>query len=249
MSDQDYVYQFSLILLGDSGVGKSSILHQFSEGYHFPNITATIGVAFYSKLIEIHGCRIKLKVSDTGGQDRFRSIVPMYYRNTVGGLLVFDITKRESYDNLSVWLEDVQKYAGTYKHVFVLVGNKTDHVTNRKVSEEEALSFATQHNMEYYETSAKNGSNIEEVFYRLADKLLTLVDNGLLKIEEGWRGIERGAEPSHTSSSGRSHHIGQRYSMPITLREPSDNDHERKGRNKGQQGSSDDDPGKKRRCC
>ena len=249
MSDQDFVYQFSLILLGDSGVGKSSVLHQFNKGYHSPDITTTIGVASYVKLIEIHGCRIKLEVSDTGGQDRFRAIVPMYYRNTVGGLLVFDITNSKSYANLSVWLEDAQSHhAGPYKPVFVLVGNKTDQARQRKVSKEEALSFANQHNMEYYETSAKNGSNIEKVFHKLTDKILTLVDDGSIKIEEGCRGVKRGTELSHTSLSGQSHHIGQRYRTPITLREPSDDDQERKWqkpRNKGRQGRSDDDPGGK----
>ena len=130
-----------------------------------------------------------------------------YYRDAVGGLLVFDITNRESFANLSVWLNDAQRYAGPYKPVIILVGDQAIH---REVSKEEALSFATQHDMEYYEISARNGSDIEEVFDKLADKILTLVDDGSIRIEEGWRGVKR----------GQSHHNLQ---GPLTL-----GDHDRR---------------------
>ena len=170
-----------------------------------------------------------MQLWDTGGREQFRAISPAYYRDAVGGLLVFDITNRQSLDNLSVWLKDAQKYAGPYKPVFILVGNKTDQAIYRKVSKEAALSFATQHDMDYYETSAMNGSNVEEVFHKLTDKILTLVDGEVIKIEEGWRGVKRGKELSHTLS-GRSYHIGRRYSTSITLGELSDDDRER---NKG----------------
>ena len=202
-SDQDFVYQFRLILLGESTVGKSSILHHFKEGIYYPYIVATLGVDFCAKLIEVHGRRIRLELWDTAGQDRFRAIIHSYYRNAVGGLLVFDITNRESYDNLSVWLEDAQRNAGPYKPVFILVGNKTDQARQRHVSKKEALRFANKHDMDYYETSAKNGSNIEEVFHKLADKILTLVDSGLIKTEEGWNGVKRGTELQH--HQGRQH--------------------------------------------
>ena len=187
MSDQDFDYQFRLNLLGDSAVGKSSILYHFKEGAHFPNITATILMDFYTKLIEVRGHRIQLQVWDTGGQDRFRSIVHSYYRNAVGGLLVFDITHRESFNNLYMWLHDAECYAGPYEPVFILVGNKKDQAIHREVSKEEASFFATEHGMEYYETSAVNGLNIEEVFHKLADRILTLVDDGLIMVKEGWK--------------------------------------------------------------
>lgn len=217
MSDQDFVYQFRLILLGDSTVGKSSILRQFKEGIHFPDISLTVGVDFHAKLIEVRGRPVKLQLWDTAGQDRFRAIVRAYYRNAVGGLLVFDITNRESYANLSAWLEDAQRNAEPHKPVFVLVGNKTDQTRHREVTKEEALFFATQHDMDYYETSAKNGSNVEEVFHKLADRIYTLVEDGLIKIEEGWDGVKKGTELSQTSSSGRSHRNGGGYSTTITL--------------------------------
>ena len=166
------------------------------------------------KLIEVSGHRIKLEMWDTAGEERFRAITCSYYRDAVGGLLVFDVTNRKSFANSSVWLNDVQRYSGPYKPVFILVGNKTDQPGQREVSKEEALSFAIQHDMEYYETSAVNGSNIEEVFHKLGDKILTLVDGGLIKIEEGWRGVKRG--PSHHHNfQGPSHH--HNFQGPITL--------------------------------
>lgn len=237
MSDQDFVYQFRLILLGDSTVGKSSILRQFKEGTHFPDISLTVGVDFHAKLIEVGGHRIKLQLWDTAGQDRFRAIVRAYYRNAVGGLLVFDITNRESYANLGTWLEDAQRNAEPHKPVFILVGNKTDQAKHREVSQEEALFFATQHDMDYYETSAKSGSNVEEAFHKLAGKIFTLVDDGLIKIEEGWDGVKKGTELPHTSSSGRSHRNGQGFSTSIMLGEHSDYEH----------GSQQQKPRKK--CC
>ena len=242
-SDQDFDYQFSLILLGDSGVGKSSILCQFREGTYFPDTTSTLGIDFCVKLIKVRRCWINLQLWDTVGQERFRSITCSYYRDAVGGLLVFDVTNRESFTNLSVWLEEAQsQHAGSHKPVFILIGNKADQDLldiHREVSRDETLSFATRHDMEYYETSAKNGSNIEEVFHKLADKILTFMDRGLIKIEEGWKGVTKCAELSHTSLSGPSHHNGQGYIAPITLREPSEDD----------QGGQQQKPRKRKRGC
>jgi small GTP-binding protein len=221
MSDQDFVYQFRLILLGDSTVGKSSILRQFKEGTHFPDISLTVGVDFHAKLIQVRGRPVKLQLWDTAGQDRFRAIVRAYYRNAVGGLLVYDICNRESFANLGVWLEDAQRNAEPHKPVFVLVGNKTDQSKHREVTKEEAGLFATRHGMDYYETSAKNGSNVDEVFHRLAKKIYALVDDGVIRIEEGWDGVKRGTELSHTSSNYSQHRnggmSGQKYSTTITL--------------------------------
>ena len=225
MSDQDFDYKFRLILLGDSGVGKSSILRQFKEGTYSHDITTTIGIDFCEKLIEVCGCRIKLELWDTGGQERFRAITCSYYRDAVGGLLVFDITNRESLANLSEWLEDAQRYAGPHKPIFILVGNKADQDIHREVSKEEALSFATQRDIDYCETSAMNGSDIEKVFHKLANKILTLVGGG--KIKKGWRGV-RGTELSHTSSSGQSHRNSQGYSERITLGGHSDHENRKK---------------------
>ena len=239
MADQDFVYQFRLILLGDSTVGKSSILRQFKEGTHFPDISLTVGVDFHAKLIHVRGHPIKLQLWDTAGQDRFRAIVRAYYRNAVGGLLVFDITNRESFANLGTWLEDAQRNAEPHKPVFILVGNKTDQEKHREVMKEDAVKFASQHGMDYFETSAKNGSNVEEVFHRLAKRIYTLVEDGIIKIQEGWDGVKRGTESSDSSSSGRSHRNGvsPKYSTTVTL----DGQGSWSGRQQQQQ--------QKKKCC
>ena len=137
----------------------------------------TIGADFCTKLIEVRGCRIKLEMWDTSGSSRLRTNIALLSHMTIGGLLVFDITNRESFANLSMWLEEAQRqHAGPHKPVFILAGNKADQAIHRKVSKEEALSFAIQHDMDYCEISAMNGSDIEKVFHKLADKILTIVN-------------------------------------------------------------------------
>ena len=200
MADQEYIYQFRLILLGDSTVGKSSILRQFKEGTYFPDISLTVGVDFHAKLIHVRGQPVKLQLWDTAGQDRFRAIVRAYYRNAVGGLLVFDITNRESFANLGMWLEEARKNAEPHKPVFVLVGNKTDQDKQREVLKEDALKFARENDMVYYETSAKSGSNVEEVFHFLAEKIFTLVSDGVIRLQEGWDGVKKGSPMSRSHS-------------------------------------------------
>lgn len=192
MADNNYVYQFRLILIGESTVGKSSLLRHFKDGEYFADISLTVGVDFHAKQVEVNGQTIKLQLWDTAGQDRFRAIVKAYYRNAVGGLLVFDITHRESFARLNDWLEDAMKHAEPHKPVFVLVGNKVDQEKARAVSPEEAQKFARLHNMDYIETSAKTGHNVDEAFQLLASKIYHMVSEGYIKIEDGWDGVKKG---------------------------------------------------------
>lgn len=192
MAETNYLYQFRLILIGQSTVGKSSILRQFKEGEYFADISLTVGVDFHAKMIQVNGYPIKMQLWDTAGQDRFRAIVKAYYRNAVGGLLVFDLTNRESFMSLEDWYDEVMKIADPHKPVFVLVGNKDDQEKQRQVSREDGLRFARNHNMDYIETSAKSGHNVDEAFEILAEKILTMVENGQIKVEDGWDGVKRG---------------------------------------------------------
>ena len=220
MADQDFAYQFRLILLGDSTVGKSSILRQFKEGVHYPDISLTVGVDFHAKLIKVRGKSIKLQLWDTAGQDRFRAIVRAYYRNAVGGLLVFDITNRESFADLGAWLEDAKRNAEPHKPVFVLVGNKTDQEKHREVRKEEGAQFAKDNGMEYFETSALSGSNVEEVFNALAQRICLLLEEGSIQVQEGWDGVKRGSQHSSLNSSGHSFYNGfnsQKLNSTVTL--------------------------------
>ena len=177
-------------MIGQSTVGKSSLLRQFKELEYSPDISLTVGVDFHAKMIKVNGHSIKLQLWDTACQDRFRAIVKAYYRNAVGGLLVFDITNRESLASLDDWYEEVIE--PHHKPVFVLVGNKDDQSRQRQVTKEEGLQFAKSHNMDYIETSAKSGHNVEETFQRLSGRILQMVNSGEIKVEDGWDGVKRG---------------------------------------------------------
>lgn len=192
MADNNYAYQFRLILIGESTVGKSSLLRYFKDGEYFADISLTVGVDFHAKQVQVSNQTIKLQLWDTAGQDRFRAIVKAYYRNAVGGLLVFDITHRESFARLGDWLEDAMKHAEPHKPVFVLVGNKNDQEKIRAVSQEEAQKFARLHHMDYIETSAKTGRNVDEAFQLLAGRIYQMVCEGQIKVEEGWDGVKKG---------------------------------------------------------
>ena len=202
MADANYLYQFRLIMIGQSTVGKSSLLRQFKEGEYFPDISLTVGVDFHAKMVKVNGHSIKLQLWDTAGQDRFRAIVKAYYRNAVGGLLVFDITNRESFASLDDWYEEVMKYADPHKPVFLLVGNKDDQSRQRQVTKEEGLQFARNHNMDYVETSAKSGHNVEETFQRLSQRILQMVNSGDIRVEDGWDGVKKGEPLTGSGKKG-----------------------------------------------
>lgn len=216
MADANYLYQFRLIMIGQSTVGKSSLLRQFKEGEYFPDISLTVGVDFHAKMIRVNGQAIKLQLWDTAGQDRFRAIVKAYYRNAVGGLLVFDITNRESFASLDDWYEEVMKYADPHKPVFVLVGNKDDQSRQRQVTKEEGLQFARSHQMDYIETSAKSGHNVEETFQLLAQKILHMVHNGDIRIEDGWDGVKKGETTMGTGKKGGAYRDNS-YNATVSL--------------------------------
>ncbi|XP_041055310.1 ras-related protein Rab-39B-like isoform X3 [Carcharodon carcharias] len=141
--DAIWIYQFRLIVIGDSTVGKSCLLRRFTDGKFSDVSDPTVGVDFFARLVEIEpGKRIKLQLWDTAGQERFRSITRSYYRNSVGGLLVFDITNRRSFEHVRDWLEEAKMHVQPYRIIFLLVGHKCDLATQRKVSKEEAEKLA-----------------------------------------------------------------------------------------------------------
>lgn len=220
MTDTGYLYQFRLILIGQSTVGKSSLLRQFKEGEYFPDISLTVGVDFHAKMIRVNGHPIKMQLWDTAGQDRFRAIVKAYYRNAVGGLLVFDITNRESFVSLDEWYDEVMKIADPHKPVFVLIGNKDDQLKQRQVTREEGLRFAQSHGMDYMETSAKSGHNVEEAFQLLGEKITRMVENGQIKVEDGWDGVKRG-EVFAAMKKGSRYRGDSPYSTTVSLDSPS----------------------------
>lgn len=166
-----------LLLLGDSAVGKSSLLLRFSDRRFESNFVITIGVDFRTKVVSIDGKPYRVQVWDTAGQERFRTITPAYYRNAMGMVLVFDITNRKTFDNVEGWLKTIHEHAPA-NIVKVLVGNKVDLVSaaggaqKRKVTNEEANALATKYDMKYFETSAKDDLNVDATFSYIAKSVI-----------------------------------------------------------------------------
>eukprot|EP00300_Choanocystis_sp_HF-7_P030925 c39940_g1_i1.p1 GENE.c39940_g1_i1~~c39940_g1_i1.p1 ORF type:complete len:198 (+),score=39.05 c39940_g1_i1:49-642(+) len=158
------------VLVGDSSVGKSSLLLQFTEDLFPSSYISTIGVDFKHRMKQVDGRNVKVQIWDTAGQERFRAMSSTYYRGAHGIVIVFDITDKKSFEDVQGWLSETAKYAaeGVSK---LLVGNKLDLGSSRQVSREEAESLAASNGMLYFETSAKTGQNVEEAILSLVRKV------------------------------------------------------------------------------
>ena len=166
----DYQYLFKLIIIGDSGVGKSCILLRFAEDTFSEYYVSTIGVDFKIRTVESNGSLIKLQIWDTAGQERFRTITASYYRGAHGIIVVFDLSDPESFSNVKQWLIESDHYSRQCISK-TLVGNKSD--LKRYVSTDEASNYAESMGMNYIETSAKNADNIDTLFYQMTEKIKT----------------------------------------------------------------------------
>ena len=158
-----YDYLLKVIVVGDSSVGKSCLLLRFVDKRFRDNHELTIGVEFGCRIVQASGFRFKIHVWDTAGQEAFRSITRSYYRSAAVALLVFDVTRRRTFENLERWATDVLA-APVSDVVLVVVANKTDLSDQREVPRAEAEAFALHHNAAYYETSARDASNVDEAF-------------------------------------------------------------------------------------
>ncbi|CAK62890.1 unnamed protein product (macronuclear) [Paramecium tetraurelia] len=168
---------FKIIIVGDTNVGKSCLLLQFTD-LRFKNThDTTIGIGFGSREIRVMDQNVNLHIWDTAGQESFRSLTRSFYRGAIGGILVFDVTSRQSFQGLVQWYEKIQSYACDEIEL-IIVGNKTDLEEQRQVSQKEGMQFAKQYNFEYFETSAKTGLNVNQVFENLSCKILQKVNSG-----------------------------------------------------------------------
>ncbi|XP_014093293.1 ras-related protein Rab-35 [Bactrocera oleae] len=161
---------FKLLIIGDSGVGKSSLLIRFSDDTFAGTYITTIGVDFKIRTVVIDGLRIKLQIWDTAGQERFRTITSTYYRGTHGVIIVYDVTNGESFANVRRWLDEIQNNCDVVNKV--LVGNKNDDPDRKVVITEDAQRFARQMDIELFETSAKDNINVEEMFLAITRQVL-----------------------------------------------------------------------------
>lgn len=166
----EYDYLFKLLLIGDSGVGKSCLLLRFADDTYTDSYISTIGVDFKIRTVEIEGKTTKLQIWDTAGQERFRTITSSYYRGANGIIIVYDVTDEDSFKNVKTWLQEIDRYAST-NVCKLLVGNKCDLTAKKKVDYTTAKEFADQLQIPFLETSAKNATNVEQAFMTMATEI------------------------------------------------------------------------------
>jgi Ras-related protein Rab-11A len=182
--DDEYDYLFKVVLIGDSGVGKSNLLSRFTRNEFNLESKSTIGVEFATRSIQVDNKTIKAKIWDTAGQERYRAITSAYYRGAVGALLVYDIAKHVTYDNVTRWLKELRDHADS-NIVIMLVGNKSDLRHLRAVTTEEAKQFAAENNLSFIETSALDASNVELAFQNILTEIYRIVSNKALESSSG----------------------------------------------------------------
>lgn len=186
-----YSYLFKYIIIGDTGVGKSCLLLQFTDKRFRVDHDLTIGVEFGARSVDIDGKSIKLQIWDTAGQESFRSITRSYYRGAAGALLVYDVTRRETFAHLNRWIEET-RYNGNPDMSIMLVGNKIDMDGRRVVSTEEGQKFAEQNGLLFVETSAKNALNVEDAFVLTARHIHDKIVSGAMSPTFDTHGVKVG---------------------------------------------------------
>ncbi|KIY52690.1 ras-domain-containing protein [Fistulina hepatica ATCC 64428] len=188
---ETYDFLMKYIIIGEAGTGKSCLLHHFIHNSFKDHSQHTIGVEFSSRTVKLGEKRIKLQLWDTAGQERFRSVTRSYYRGAAGAILVYDITNRESFINLSRWLADARALASP-NLVVVLVGNKSDREEDRQVEWIEASRWAADNNVHFLEASSLTGDNIEAPFLLAARTILLSIESGALDPEKAGSGVSYG---------------------------------------------------------
>uniref|UniRef100_M4C687 Uncharacterized protein n=2 Tax=Peronosporaceae TaxID=4777 RepID=M4C687_HYAAE len=181
--EDEYDYLFKIVLIGDSGVGKSNLLSRFTRNEFNLESKSTIGVEFATKSIVAEGKTIKAQIWDTAGQERYRAITSAYYRGAVGSLMVYDITKHGTFENVERWLKELRDHADA-NTVIMLVGNKSDLRDLRAVSTEEAMAFAEKNNLAFIETSALEATGVDTAFQRILTEIYKLMSRKTMQTEE-----------------------------------------------------------------
>lgn len=170
-SAEEQKQEYKIVIIGSASVGKTCLIHRLVHKTFDEHIPSTVGMMFLSHDIEVDGVTYKIHIWDTAGQERLRAIVPLYYRDANGVILVYDITSRSSLPDLEYWYKDMADH-NNEKVSTIIVGNKSDLELNIKVSHEEAKEFAKKHNSQWVLTSAKDGSGVEEAFTMLIKDII-----------------------------------------------------------------------------
>jgi Ras-related protein Rab-14 len=189
--------QIKLLMIGDSGVGKTCLLLRYANDSFSPTFITTIGIDFKIKNIHLDGKRIKLQIWDTAGQERFRAVTRSYYRGAAGALMVYDVTRRSTYNHLSSWLTDARNLTNPNTVIF-FIGNKCDLEAQRDVTFEEAKQFADENGLMFVEASAKTGDGVEEAFLETARKIYQNIQDGSLDLNAAESGVQH--KPSQSGA-------------------------------------------------
>ncbi|KAK8549301.1 hypothetical protein V6N13_008977 [Hibiscus sabdariffa] len=181
MSDEEAEeeYLFKIVIIGDSAVGKSNLLSRYSRNEFNAHSKATIGVEFQTQSVEIHGKEVKAQIWDTAGQERFRAVTSAYYRGAFGALLVYDISRRATFDNVARWLDEINSHSDTTV-ARMLVGNKCDLEDSREVGLEEGKRLAESEGLFFIETSALDSTNVETAFEMVIREIYNNVSRKVL---------------------------------------------------------------------
>ncbi|CAN0913977.1 Ras-related protein Rab11D [Linum grandiflorum] len=172
--EEDYDYLLKLVLIGDSGVGKSNLLSRFTKNEFNLESKSTIGVEFATKSMNLDGKVIKAQIWDTAGQERYRAITSAYYRGAVGALLVYDVTRRSTFENVARWLKELREHTDP-NIVVMLIGNKSDLRHLVAVQTEDAKAYAERESMYFMETSALTATNVESAFTEVMTQIYKIV--------------------------------------------------------------------------
>jgi len=208
--DDEYDYLFKVVLIGDSGVGKSNLLSRFTRNEFNLESKSTIGVEFATRSIQVDGKTIKAQIWDTAGQERYRAITSAYYRGAVGALLVYDIAKHVTYENVERWLKELRDHADQ-NIVIMLVGNKSDLRHLRAVPTDEAKSYAERNSLSFIETSALESTNVEAAFTNILTE------------------IYRMASARHLADGGGTRRNGSAVNSNVIAIAPTQNVNQKKG--------------------
>ncbi|XP_068380136.1 ras-related protein Rab-26 [Eschrichtius robustus] len=166
-----YDVAFKVMLVGDSGVGKTCLLVRFKDGAFLAGtFISTVGIDFRNKVLDVDGMKVKLQIWDTAGQERFRSVTHAYYRDAHALLLLYDVTNKASFDSIQAWLTEIQEYA-QHDVVLMLLGNKVDSAQEHVVKREDGEKLAKEYGLPFMETSAKTGLNVDLAFMAIAKEL------------------------------------------------------------------------------
>ncbi|CBI31604.3 unnamed protein product, partial [Vitis vinifera] len=181
--DHEYDYLFKIVLIGDSGVGKSNILSRFTRNEFCLESKSTIGVEFATRTLQVEGKTVKAQIWDTAGQERYRAITSAYYRGAVGALLVYDITKRQTFENVQRWLRELRDHADS-NIVIMMAGNKSDLNHLRAVSGDDAQILAEKEGLSFLETSALEALNVEKAFQTILLDIYHIISKKALAAQE-----------------------------------------------------------------